>query len=395
MERAELADSLASALNRFDEESTRQRQRDLGLVFGWGVGLAVSGSAGYNWLHWAVASARSPRGVVPPFAWDFGYELDLATSVAIVVGLCAVVATLSVAVVASTWRPDGLLPDVERPIESWSSIMRRAMCLAATFSFTSAILTTHTSYVAASALLGVSVITSMVAIATVERRGELSTMVERHSLVEAADGAELREREDFEARPAIALDMSRTRACWCWVATALIPAAASAAMLAAVLFAWISGSEAPSTAEFLASLGSWLAVSTFTWVFQFLALVIFAGGRSNREAVDARLGWPHRCLVGFCVVLSAVLPLTFLVNQPSGIQRFLCAVAFLAPSLVTLAVTWMGWDGQFPGVVMFAARHRRLAREKRRAGARLAVFDARQALRDQLRLSIVGDGQQG
>ena len=301
-------------------------------------------------------------------AWSTSWAVEPSGARTAVLGLAAVVATISVAMVAALWRPNSASPESRLTTRRSTNLLALSAYLGASFSVTFAVLALKKAPVQGALLLGVAAVTTVVAVAI---RGkvdaaewDLTRRLMRHRRDHRRD---LLARYE-EANP----ELSNGSAWRAWAQLAgivLLPAAAALLTELVTIFAFHRLADPTATPRAtppswgtLPALQALLLVHCPSYVlgYELLGLrEMFAGLRMSV--------WPRHLAAASSAVFSigsAVILMHGVFVQDSAARTVLAAESVLLAPLTAFAIVACALSGRGWGTCM---KRFTLARLKRQA----------------------------
>ena len=212
--------------------------------FAWAVGLGIAGLAVFfsnleYFSAWPAVGGPGARQV----KWSVRWAVDPSEAETMVVGLAAVTATISVAVVVASWRPDHSPAPDETTIRRSLDLLALCAYWAAILSVTFAVLTASRDVIPGMLLLVVAGITTGISTATRGKRDATAVEMSRRLARDRLGRSLERRRRYLEAGPEFGEGRS---AGWKWsrISAALFSPVASTVLLELVtilIFAWTEG----------------------------------------------------------------------------------------------------------------------------------------------------------
>ncbi len=330
------------------------------------------------------------------FAWSFSYELEIGSSITLVTGISALIATLNVALVAASWRPSDLSDDLESPIHSWTNAITGTMTYAASLSVIGALLAEHKKWHVGLVLLALAFLNCWLSCALVERESfsvVALRSIQFESKVDEVDRSLIAYTRDL---PRYGRAMSRSKNLWQWAVVTQLPliTAVFAASIVIIIIWLQDGSlEDVVSASFIGSVASWVLGPTvfgaLLGVYSVILGVVYANIPSGYRLARliGSVGFAALWALGAWAGAYAIL-------LPGSTEQFILRMTVYGLPLIAVGVLFtLGLFGHGSFAVIWQGRARRLRAELKAANRRLSDHLEQQQVVEELRRTVYQGGE--
>jgi hypothetical protein len=380
----------AVLIGQLDDEFDRSLNRRLAQV--WGFGAVAPAVAALAWNFQLLAKVESQlilnavttllgrdHSAQDAFAtlrdgWSNEWRIDPGQSMMAVLGIGAIVATISVAVMAALWRPQYRDLESDYPVSRTISLLTRASLTISSMAVSFALLSAGTANVVWVMLLFVTFAISLISAGTKERADKNSDVVREHHAAQHVDACRKRLIFFCAAHP-WSSNIQRESA----VKTVLYYLAAPLLSATVVLLTIAIGAirYGASISDILDTYRNWIllvaAASIPVWIATVLLGISIAARYDGSGLATARLWF------GMSAMLWAI-PAAAAIGIPAqgGVGgKLVWAEAVLFPPLSQLVLALRGRRGRWPGARPYVRVGRALRDSLARAERELKIAQAR------------------